>query len=318
MEKNMARKVSTKVAAISGISALAVTGLIAFASSNTASADDLVNPSPSVSAESDFGHHGEKGEHMHGDRVEGTIIDRTETFIDADGVVTIHTVSTGTVTAVDATSVTYTNSNGDSVTVTPNDTTWVERDGVAATLADIAVDDLIAVETESVDGVETIESINVSSTGVLTPPHHGRPDHGRGHHGPDGDKHGDRGQRVGSETTYEDADGNIITEIDYDGEVTAVSDSSITINLADGTSVTVEVNDATVIEKSRASATLAEIIATDLVRIDVVDGVATEIHAITAEEFASGDFGGHGPHHGPEGDHDGDRAMGGHHAGHGR
>jgi hypothetical protein len=316
MDKNMARKVSTKVAAISGLSALAVTGLIAFASSNTASADDQANPTTSISADGDFGHHGEMGDHMHG--VDGTIIDRTETFINADGVVTVHTISTGTVTAVDATSVTYTNSNGDSVTVTPNDTTLVERDGAAATLADIAVDDLIAVESESVDGVETIESINASSTGVLAPPHRGRGDHGRGHHGPDGDKLGDRGQRVGSETTYKDADGNIVTEIDYDGEVTAVGNTSITITLADGSSVTVEVNDATLIDKSRSAATLADIIATDLVRVDVVDGVATEIHAITAEEFANGDFDGHGPHHGPDGDKDGDHAMGDHHAGHGR
>ncbi|MFM1786991.1 MAG: hypothetical protein RL228_941 [Actinomycetota bacterium] len=309
----MARKVSTKVAAISGISALAVTGLIAFASTNSASADDLVNPTSSTSAHDDFGHHGGKDGHMDGDHIGGKVIDRTETFVDENGVVTVHTISTGTVTAVDSNSVTYTDANGEEITATASDTTLIERDGVAATLSDIAVNDLIAVETESVDGVETVESINASSTGVLAPPHHG---HGRGHHGRDGDPDGDRGQRIGSETTYEDADGNIVTEIDYDGEVTAVGNTSITITLADGSSVTVDVNDATVIEKSHADATLADIIATDLVRIDVVDGVATEIRAITAEEFANGDLRGHGP----DGDKDGDMGMGGHHRGghHGR
>ena len=311
MDKNMARKVSTKVAAISGISALAVTGLIAFASTNTASADDLVNPSASAHAEfdGDFGQHNGMGEHRDGDFGDKKIIDRTETFVDADGVVTVHTMSTGTVTSVDSNSVTYTNANGDSITVSPTDSTMIDRDGAQATLSDIAVDDLVGVRTESVDGIETVEAIHASSTGVLTPPHGGK-----GHHGPDGHMGEDRGQRVGSETTYEDADGNIVTEIDYDGEVTAVGSSAITITLADGTSVDVEVNDETVIEKSRATATLADIVVTDLVRVDVVNGVATEIHAITAEEFANGDFGGHGP----DGKHDGGKmggGQGGHHGG---
>ena len=312
----MARKVSTKVAAISGISALAVTGLIAFASTNSASAEGSVNPSASTSVDGDFDNHGDMGGHMDGDHFDGKILNRTETFVDANGVATVHTISTGTVTAIDGNSVTYTDANGESVTVTASDTTVIERDDATATLAELAVDDAIAVETETVDGVTTVQSINASSTGVLAPPHHGPGDHGRGHHGPDGMHGADRGQRVGSETTYEDADGNIVTETGYEGEVTSVGDSSITIKLADGSSVTVDVNDATVIDKSRSDATLADIIATDLVRVDVVDGVATEIHAMTADEFANGDFKGHGP----DGDQDGDQSMGGHHGGghHGR
>jgi hypothetical protein len=308
MDKNMTRKVSTKVAAISGISALAVSGLIAFASTNTASAEDLVNPSASAPAEfnGNFGQHDGMGGHKGGDFGDKKIIDRTETFVGADGVVTIHTMSTGTVTSVDSNSVTYTNVNGDSITVSPTASTMIDRDGAKATLSDITVDDLVGVRTESVDGIETVEAIHASSTGVLASPHHGK-----GPQGPDSHFDKDRGQRVGSETTFEDADGNIIIQIDYDGEITAVSSSAITITLADGTSVDVEVNDATVIEKSRETATLADIVVTDLVRVDVVDGVATEIHAITAEEFANGDFGGHGPN----GQHDGGM-MGGGQGGH--
>lgn len=312
MEKNMARKVSTKVAAISGVSAFAVAGLIALTSTNSASADDLVNPSNTAvaGADGDFGHH---GPHMDGDFNGGTIIDRTETFIDEAGVVTTHTVSTGTVTAVDGSTITYTNADGESITVTAGETTVVERDGVTATVADIQVDDLVGVETETVDGNTTVESIFASSTGTLSP---GRGHHG-GHHGK-GDKMKDRGDRVNSETTYEDADGNIVTEIDYDGEVSAVDSNSITITLADGTSVTIEVNDATVVDKSHATATLADIVATDHVRVDVVNGIATEIRAMTADEFAS--FGEMGPgHHGggmgmhdQDGGHKGGRG-GGHH-----
>ncbi|MEN9693620.1 MAG: hypothetical protein RLZZ330_1264, partial [Actinomycetota bacterium] len=240
MEKNMARKVSTKVAAISGVSAFAVAGLIALTSTNSASADDLVNPSnTSIDADGDFGHHGPgMGPDMDGDFNGGTIIDRTETFVDDAGVVTTHTISTGTVTAVDGNSVTYTNADGESITVTASDTTVVERDGAIATAAEIQVDDLVGVETETVDGTSTVESIFASSTGTLAP---GRGHHG-GHHGK-GEMMNDRGDRVNSETTYEDADGNIVTEIDYDGEVTAIDGSSITITLADGTSVTIDVND---------------------------------------------------------------------------
>lgn len=308
MEKDMARKASVKVAAISGISALAVTGLIAFAGSNLAMADDLVNPTSSAGANESghHEHHGKDGDRIGHDFIDGQIIDRTETFVDDNGVVTTHTISTGTVASVDGNTVTYTNAEGESISVTLADTTVVYRDGVEATAADIAVSDLIAVETETVDGVATVEEVNASSTGELNPVHHGR-----GHHGPDGKDREDRGNRVGSETTYEDADGNIVTEIDYHGEVTAVNETSITLSLADGTSITIDVNDATVIDKSHATATLADIVATDHVKVDVVDGVATEIRAMTADEFANFESGDRGAHHGPDGDGD----MGGHHGG---
>ena len=301
----MARKVSTKVAAISGVSALAVAGLIALTTSNAASADGLFNQSNTAVADGD-GDFGHQGPDMDGDFGNGSIIDRTETFVDANGVVTTHTLSTGTVTAVDGDTVTYTNADGDSITASASDTTVVERDGATATVSEIKVDDLVCVETETVDGTTTVESIFASSTGTLMP----GPGHKGGHHGKDGMMK-DRGNRVNSQTTYTDADGNIVTQIDYDGEVTAINSNSITIKLADGTSVTIDVNDATFVNKSHASATLADIVATDHVQVDVVDGVATDIRAMTADEFAN--FGDMGPGH--MGHMDGD-GMGGHGGGH--
>lgn len=300
----MARKASMKVAAISGVSAIAVTGLIAFAGSNIAVADDLVNPTSSESADR-LGHQ----DRMHGgeshDAIDGQIIDRTETFVDENGVVTTHTISTGTVTSVDGNTVTYTNLDGETLTVVVGDETVIYRDGEVATAAHIATDDLIVVEIENVDGVETVESLNLSSTGEL-PAHLGR---GHGHHGRDGMMGEKRGKPIGEETTYQDADGNVVTEIDYRGVVTSVDTSSITIELADGTSVTVEINDETVIDKSHVAATLSDLVATDHVKVEVVDGIAIEIHAMTAEEFANFADGRGGMGHGP----DADSEMGGHH-----
>lgn len=309
----MARKVSTKVAAISGISALAVAGLFALTASNSASADNLLNPSNTAAADvdGDFGHH---GDHMDGDVAGGSILDRTETFINDAGVVTTHTFSTGTVTAINGNSITYTNADGESITVTAGDATIVERDGAAATVADIQVDDLVGVDSETVDGTTTVESIFASSTGTLSP---GLGHHGPGHGGDMGDMMKERGKRVNSETKFKDADGNIITQIEYEGEVTSVDNNSITITLADGSSVTIDVNDTTAVDKSHTTVALTDLVATDHVRVDVVDGIATHIGALTADEFAS--FGDMGPGHHGGGmvDNDGDRdPMAGHGGGH--
>jgi hypothetical protein len=150
-------------AAILGASALGASALIGGLLLSPATADNFASAIKSTVSNVRGDDHGPRGgQGTHGQDMIGKLLQAETVTKQADGTFSIERAQIGTVTAVDATTITIESLNGVALTYTPGAAT-VTREKVAATLADFAVGDHARVRATVVDDVVTVTELSGES-----------------------------------------------------------------------------------------------------------------------------------------------------------
>lgn len=150
-------------AAILGVAALGTTALLGGLLLNPASATDPTNGTGSsvVGMHEGRGGHG-RGHGIYGQNIIGKLLQSERVVKNADGTFSTQREQIGTVTAVDATTITVESTNGVVVTYTPG-AAVISREHATATLADFVVGDHVRISGTVVDGALTVTELNGDS-----------------------------------------------------------------------------------------------------------------------------------------------------------
>jgi len=268
-----------------GIAAIAASALAAGVMAAPAQAHDKGNGKSEASHSSDHNTLGEK-------------LYSTKTIKLTDGTIVAKNSRKGSITAVDATTVTVTSLDGTVAVYTPAANTKLERNDANVALSAFLVGDSVKVKSRTVSAVETV--IEIEAEGVVVPPVTPAPsasssensDHKDGGHSAPEVKYNDNGELISSVATYKKVDGAFATVAKYYGVVASVSDVAVTVTSADGVSTAYTVG-AGVITRDRAAATLAQLVAGDRIRVagtlTASALTVTNVDAISAAAWASRD-----------------------------
>lgn len=230
-----------------------------------------------------------EGSHKSDHNTLGARLYETKTIKLADGTIVAKNSRKGSITAVDATSITVTSLDGSAVIFTPAANTKLERNDSDVALSAFLVGDSAKVKSRTVSGVETV--IEIEAEGVVVPAAtpSASPSNDDNEHGTEV-KYNDKGETISKIATYKKVDGTFATVAHYYGVVASVTDTTVTVTAADGVSTAYTVGAAT-ITRDRAAATLAQLVAGDRIRVSgtISASVLTvsSIKAVSAAAWAN-------------------------------
>jgi len=268
-----------------GIAALAASALAAGVIAAPAQAHDKGNGTSDASHSNDHNSLGEK-------------LYSTKTIKLTDGTIVAKNSRKGSITAVDATTVTVTSLDGTVAVYTPAANTKLERNDADVALSAFLVGDSVKVKSRTVSAVETV--LEIEAEGVVVPPVTPAPSASSSEDSDPADggnnapevKVNDDGEPISSVTTYMKVDGTFTTVAKYYGVVASVSDIAVTVTSADGVSTAYTVG-AGVITRDGDAASLAQLVAGDHIRVagTLTASVltVTNVDAISAAAWTSSD-----------------------------